>query len=221
MTRNQIEYWNLQESKRHNVATEVEINRHNVATEGIDLGNLQETQRHNYATEGIELGKLGETRRHNVATEGISQFEANTRNQQVVENVRHNQAVEGFTGTDLSIRSDTLSETTRHNQATEGIERTKAEAQAEVNRANADLIKVQKEWEALKLRTDLDLTQKQIQEMDARMEKYATEIAKLNSDITRNKFQNANQTVQTIINGLTSTSEQVRNWTSSVQKVRG
>lgn len=66
MTRNQIEYFNAVESKRHNLASEkeanrsnrareVETNRHNVVTEG-------ETNRHNVASE-VEIN------RHNVATE--------------------------------------------------------------------------------------------------------------------------------------------------------
>nr|AVD54023.1 ORF1 [Macaque picobirnavirus 1] len=57
MTHNQIDYQNLKETERHNLAYEIELNRHNVATE-------IETNRHNV------VGEV-ETNRHNVATEGL------------------------------------------------------------------------------------------------------------------------------------------------------
>lgn len=69
----------LNESRRHNVATESEANRHNVATEGISIGNLNESIRHNMAAESLGYGNLSlgqdtlsETNRHNVVSEGIS-----------------------------------------------------------------------------------------------------------------------------------------------------
>lgn len=115
MTRNQIEYWNLQESKRanqakesetgrHNLATESETGRHNQVQEGIDLGHLNESVRHNRVTES-------ETKRHNVAGE-----QETSRHNRVTETEtnRHNVVSEGI---DLG----KLSETTRHNRATEGI----------------------------------------------------------------------------------------------------
>lgn len=57
MTHNQIDYQNLKETERHNLAYELELNRHNVATE-------IETNRHNV------VGEV-ETNRHNIATEGL------------------------------------------------------------------------------------------------------------------------------------------------------
>lgn len=112
MTKNQIEYWSLQEQKRantetarHNVAQEGETNRHNVATEGIDMSKLSETSRHNKATEGIDMGKLNESIRHNQVTEGIDLGKLN-------ESIRHNTSSE-------KIESGKLNESIRHNQATE------------------------------------------------------------------------------------------------------
>lgn len=88
MTHNQINYWNLEETKKHNRQTEqteidklAETSRHNRATEGIDLSKLTETNRHNLETErqgavslNIESAKVGETQRHNMASERIDQI---------------------------------------------------------------------------------------------------------------------------------------------------
>lgn len=62
MTANQIAYWSVVESERHNKATEKETNRHNVVVE-------QETYRHNTVVES-------ETHRHNVVQEGIGWSQA-------------------------------------------------------------------------------------------------------------------------------------------------
>lgn len=83
----QVQYWTLQETKRHNIETELqgqqniaENVRHNREVESQQWFGLQETQRHNIAFEN-------ETQRHNQATEGIS-F-ANLQ-----ELIRHNYATE-------------------------------------------------------------------------------------------------------------------------------
>lgn len=123
MTEDQLRYWTLQETKRHDVATEGETAKHNRATEQetaqhnrmteqidlgklgetiqhnrateqIDLGKLAETTRHNVVSENIDMGKLAETSRHNKATEAISQQEADTKYQQLVENIRHDAVTE-------------------------------------------------------------------------------------------------------------------------------
>lgn len=90
MTANQIAYWNLQETKRSNLAKESETSRHNLATEGKDLATLQETSAHNRATESIAAGQLGEQIRHNVSTETIDISRLN-------ETARHNKASEELT----------------------------------------------------------------------------------------------------------------------------
>lgn len=80
MTRNQIDYYNAREGKRHNIATEKETNRSNVARES-------ETNRHNVVTEV-------ETNRHNVAGE----TEINRHNRaNEIEDHRHNTQTEFIT----------------------------------------------------------------------------------------------------------------------------
>jgi hypothetical protein len=100
MTNLQIAYWNLQETKRHNLAYEQETYRHNVATEDVAIGTLQENTRHNKASEQISWFKETEAQRHNLATE----FEIN----------RHNVVTE--------------SETQRHNKVAEANDAIKAQA---------------------------------------------------------------------------------------------
>lgn len=145
MTQNQIAYWNLQETTRHNVAgenetqrhnvvTEFETGRHNRATEQVSILNLQESQRHNIATEAISRDSLNETKRHNVANEqyNISSLAETTRHNLSGEREtqRHNKMGELYSMTSLSeqqrhnlatemLNSASLNETGRHNRATE------------------------------------------------------------------------------------------------------
>lgn len=121
MTHNQIEYWNLQETKRHNIAGESETNRHNVVGEN-------ESSRHNQATEAIDIGKLNETVRHNTVTEGETErHNRETENigyGQLNESIRHNTVTESIQSMDAQTRVNQLDETIRHNQAVESIDRT-------------------------------------------------------------------------------------------------
>lgn len=127
MTHNQIEYWNLQETRRHNVTTEDESKRHNVAGE-------EETNRHNVATEGIEIGKLGEQTRHNKATEQETRrHNVETENigySTLAESIRHNTATENIQAMDAQTRKDSLGELFRHNTAQESIDRANAATNA-------------------------------------------------------------------------------------------
>lgn len=241
MTRNQIDYWNLQENSRHNVVTEketgrhnlateqetarsnmareVETGRHNRATESIDLGKLQEQSRHNRVSEGqedtrlsIESGKLVETGRHNLETEAQGRVNLGLSSDTLAELRRHNKATESLTGTDLNIKSMSQQETMRHNLTSESIEQQKAESQYLVNKANADYTNLKAKWEDVKTTEGLNLTRKQVEEMDARIEKYAQDIAKSNSDITRNNFQNANDTARTVISGLDTINDIIQDY---------
>lgn len=89
MLQSQVNYWNLQETRRHNLATErlaresqAETQRHNISTEDVAYGNLRESATHNRATEALGWETLGENRRHNVVAE--------------YENERHNREMEGI-----------------------------------------------------------------------------------------------------------------------------
>lgn len=60
MLQTQVQYWSLQEQKRHNIVTEnqtdfvnAEVKRHNLATEGLTDWFNRESKRHNMASESI------------------------------------------------------------------------------------------------------------------------------------------------------------------------
>lgn len=79
MTTTQVAYWNLQELKQHNRATEedtdvanAEVNRHNTVTEQQNANSLLETARHNKVSESVAKGNLKETVRSHKANERIS-----------------------------------------------------------------------------------------------------------------------------------------------------
>lgn len=92
MLQQQINYWTLQETKRHNLVQEQltgeqiavakegnqinwftakEAQRHNIQNEGVSWTNANENIRHNQVTEGIQNRTLNETIRHNKQQEGI------------------------------------------------------------------------------------------------------------------------------------------------------
>jgi hypothetical protein len=79
MTHNQIEWWKLKETQRHNVVTEGisqntlnESIRHNVQTEVQARNELLEQARHNQVSEAIGWGNLAETTRHNRESERLT-----------------------------------------------------------------------------------------------------------------------------------------------------
>lgn len=133
MTQNQIAYWNLQETERHNKAGEDENKRHNVTTEG-------ETFRHNYVTEQVSIADLNERGRHNRATEyETSRHNMETESQgrqQLAETNRHNLETERQGRTNLDIQLSSLNETIRHNQAGEKENYRHNLAQESYNMAN-------------------------------------------------------------------------------------
>lgn len=112
MTRNQIDFWKLQESKRSNLANESEARRHNVETEQHNVRVLGETQRHNVAGES-------ETSRHNLQTEA---YQAND----LLERSRSNRAQEEIARERNTISNMQLLETARSNRANETIGRSNA-----------------------------------------------------------------------------------------------
>lgn len=97
MLNTQVQYWALQESKRHNLMTEAQA-RH----------ELDETRRRNLETERQGRVSLDETSRHNREQENQGWFNAR-------ESARHNKESE-------SVGWSTLQENTRHNQAYESIQ---------------------------------------------------------------------------------------------------
>lgn len=108
MTSNQIAYWSLLESTRHNKAGESETKRHNIQTEDVAYRTLEETARHNSVNERVAIFNAEEAQRHNIATE----TETNRHN--VVsedETARHNVAQEQLSkyATDMNFASSIYS----------------------------------------------------------------------------------------------------------------
>lgn len=107
MLSTQVEYWKLQENKRHNVETEAqgwfnakEAQRHNVETENVNWFSANEGQRHNLATEDINRFSALETQRHNIVSEGETQrhnvMTENLGFSNLAEDIRHNKASESI-----------------------------------------------------------------------------------------------------------------------------
>lgn len=125
MTKNQIEYLKYKETQRANLRQEEltaardatsrelgfgtleESKRHNQATEAHNTAVLGETQRHNYAQEAYNVAVLGEQTRHNYATEGIQRDTlAETQRANIAretETNRHNVASEQLSQQQLEI----------------------------------------------------------------------------------------------------------------------
>lgn len=109
MTRNQIYYWELQETKRSNLSREAETHRANVASEN-------ETYRHNTASETLTSLANQEQARHNRAVEA--------------ETNRANLANEQIKTATLTLDVAKLQEQNRSNLANESIARSNAETNA-------------------------------------------------------------------------------------------
>lgn len=181
MTANQIAYWNLNESKRHNVASEAEANRHNVTTE-------DETHRHNLVTEQTDISKLQETQRHNIATETEAkrhneagevlqaiQQQEQQRHNQVTESVswtdigeqqRHNLQQEMLQNTSLSIDAQKAFETSRHNAQTEAVAEAEQKAEQAYKEAMVNVNALRASNEAQLNQAKLRQINKQVQELD-------------------------------------------------------
>lgn len=141
MTKNQIEYGKLLETRRANVRQEeltasrdMEVKRHNYATEGLQKQSLDETVRSNLAKEyeanRANLAREKETNRSNLAQEALtSARDAETRRSNLVneslksatlqEQIRSNQASEALRSREIDIKGATLGETIRANKARE------------------------------------------------------------------------------------------------------
>lgn len=144
MTRNQIEYWSLQETKAHNQRTwsetvrsnkarEREIYRHNRETEDLGNRNLLEITRHNRATELLGQDQLSEqrrsnlareleTRRSNMANEALAKqrnYLTDYQNREVSRSNRANEAIRQQTN---YLGRTELAETRRSNEARERIQ---------------------------------------------------------------------------------------------------
>lgn len=158
MTSNQINYWNLQENKRHNIAGEQETYRHNLVGE-------QETERHNRATETFSMQDLDEKSRHNQATEKLSNVDLTLEHSRglrtLEESSRHNQAMEKaeFTG---------LGETMRHNLESEMLANTREQHEYDINSRRTNISADQLLNDQLARIDRSSLTRAQIRDVDNR-----------------------------------------------------
>lgn len=108
MTKNQIEYAKLWETRRANQRAELLKEREQELTRTIEDRRLRETQRSNLAREGLTAAATAETIRSNQAREGYNLLNLG-------EITRHNQSVEGY-------NAQQLAETARANKAREGLQ---------------------------------------------------------------------------------------------------
>lgn len=90
MTANQLQYWNLQETKRSNLAKEGEEKRKNVENINAEYSKLEETKRHNQAAETENI-------RHNKVSETTEKVKAVTRGAKDVSQAFKN-ITDGFSG---------------------------------------------------------------------------------------------------------------------------
>lgn len=220
MTRNQIEYWNMKETGRHNIVTEKETGRHNVATE-------KETNRHNLVQENIDLGHLNESIRHNKATEtetnrhnlrtegqtdvslGLEAGKLHVEEGKLQETIRHNQASETLSNRDLNIKSEALGETERHNYMTETIDYSRVSAQNALDELRAQAQQVENEWASVQKTQQYTLTEAQKKQINQQISESNARIADLENQMN-------NRNYNTVINGVNAVGGLVRSAASMV-----
>lgn len=99
MTKNQLEYLGLVETKRNNMVVSDENERHNRATESemnrSNVARETETNRHNLVIEDQGQTAQQETQRHNLETEKAAMGNLNYQYAELAEHTRHNKVSEG------------------------------------------------------------------------------------------------------------------------------
>lgn len=206
MTYNQIQYWNLQETKQHNRNVEQETALHNRNTEALDIGKLNETTRHNVKSEDIESGKLAvqqfnanEAKRHNQATEKVDIGRLN-------ETARHNQVQEGVDLGNLSINASESVYKKDNMQA----QTNKYVAEKDLNEIKTIRETIASEMDKIELDYKEALKELELVGKDVEIQKMKQEYRKLQSDIDRAKRLNSLDSWNTAINGLNAFSNAVR-----------
>lgn len=99
MTKNQLEYLGLVETRRNNMVVSDENERHNRATEfetnRSNVARETETNRHNLVVEDQGTKAQQETQRHNLETEKAAMGNLNYQYAELAEQTRHNKVSEG------------------------------------------------------------------------------------------------------------------------------
>lgn len=197
MTNNQIQYWNLQEAKRHNFAGEEETSRHNKVTESVDIGQLAETSRHNRVTEN-------ETSRHNQATEGIDVAKLH-------ETSRHNMEAEAQGRVDLNISRGNLNALIAHNALVDPATVTKLTSDAQLSDVKTKYQEILNESAGLQQLANINLTQAQKEQVEAAISKMNAEIERLSQQIDWNNYDKALQGLDTMAGMIRSTGQFLQN----------
>lgn len=157
MTRNQLEYARLLETRRSNMANEVlggqqvqisqgnlaEVIRHNQAGESQQGRSLDEAIRHNVQTENLNSRSIQEGERSNRAREYETQRSNIAREHETLrsnverenETARHNFVTEGQTNVSLSLSDQAQRELERSHRATETTNLLKVSEDARSNLA--------------------------------------------------------------------------------------
>lgn len=145
MLATQVSYWNLQETKRHNIATEAqakgelaEAQRHNRRAEELQGWSIGETSRHNQAMEQQAWANLSELQRHNKQGEMQSYWNYLSDLGFKQSSVRQRDDELGIRSTESDIKRDQADETKRHNERTELMDLARLRQDKEL--ANRDLL---------------------------------------------------------------------------------
>lgn len=195
MTKNQIDYWNMQEGKRHNIVTERETERHGRATEQVQVGTLEEAARHNRATESLDISKLGETQRHNQASENIEQGKVDLGRLELSESQRSHLANEALQGVDLNIKSAQQQETARHNFISEGLTRLQTAADAELKRSQTELNEIESKWRDLLKTQEVEINASKRRQIEQQIAESRKQVELAQSNILRNNVSNITSSV--------------------------
>lgn len=190
MTKNQLDYLGLEETKRNNVVVANETNRHNVAVESEthrsnvvnetennrhNLVTESETNRHNVATENIALDTNAETKRHNIATEKQGKGE-------LKEHIRHNKVTEKQDMRKAGIVADTAKKTAKiAASATKAAASTNAAASKYATDYKFKSEEIQRAWMGIQNAKDRMLKQWEI----TKNNKTKKSVAKLSSETSK------------------------------------
>lgn len=167
MLATQVQYWTLQENKRHNIAMETlgnqqntEVIRHNMQTERQQDINLAQAQqqielnrksineniRHNKAAENITQWANYETKRHNLANEAVARTnaQASLRQAQAAEKNADTNRLNAYTNQRNAAANEMNARTSRLNSQTQSklasIADYNAQTQRKVGNANVNLM---------------------------------------------------------------------------------
>lgn len=197
------------ETNRHNVVTERETERNNRFNNGIDLGKLNESVRHNQATERLGLLQHGETvrsnvaretenYRHNSAVEGIDMSKLGYSYDNLGELIRSNKAQEALRSYDLSIAAGLANEQQRHNIMNERLEQNRLNLQDELQSSQINLNNTKAQVERLQGIQGVGVNQSRINEIKSQIKEAQQRIEASKANMTRENVDQVRKYVDSI-----------------------